>query len=200
MDSTPEKASGQPCKKVPTVMGIPQSFIFWPVFLVMIGFSSYFIVINYVGLQNALTLFDKEYHSSALPYMEGLEKKGVDAKNMIETARVYLEIDAIRDRQERANYAAAARTWSRSVTTAFGIILIFFGMIFVLSKIGESSLTKMSGKSVGEIVRFSLTTSSPGIVMIMIGALLMSIPHFSPQTISTRDGAIYVSVSHKHPE
>ena len=197
MDSTPEKASGQPCKKVPTVMGIPQSFIFWPVFLVMIGFSSYFIVINYVGLQNALTLFDKEYHSSALPYMEGLEKKGVDAKNMIETARVYLEIDAIRDRQERANYAAAARTWSRSVTTAFGIILIFFGMIFVLSKIGESSLTEMKGRSTVEIIQFSLITS-PGIIMIVIGALLMSIPHFSTQTISITDGAIYVS--HKHSE
>lgn len=200
MDSTPEKASEQPCKKVPTVMGIPQSWIFYAVSLVMVVFSFYFIAINYLELQNTLTLSGKEYDSFAFTYMDGLEKNGVDAENMIETARIYLEMDAMRDRQERTNYAVAARTWSRSVTTAFGIILIFFGMIFVLSKIGESSLTKMSGKSVGEIVRFSLTTSSPGIVMIMIGALLMSIPHFSPQTISTRDGAIYVSVSHTHPE
>lgn len=188
MNSTPEEASGQPCREVSTVMGILKIFVFCAVFLVTIGLSSCFIVISYVYLKNILTSFDKEGHTrSALEYMNELGKDAEEGKLESMTARIYLEIDAMRDRQERANYAVAARTWLRSVTVVFGSILILFGMIFVLSKIGdESSLTEMSGKDIS-------LRASPGVVMIIIGALLMSLPHFSKQNISTRDGAIYVS-------
>ena len=79
----------------------------------------------------------------------------------------------------------------RFMSSGFGGILIFIGAIFLLSRIETSSESTVSGK--GGSAGFSTKSSSPGVVMVVVGALLMISPNFATQKIKVEDS--YPSVA-----
>ena len=168
--------------------GFNPRFIFWVVFFISIIPCGWFIGASYVGLQQILSALNEPIASSdsILTY---LSSHAEDPELTPEVIRAHLEYHTIYNRQSRANSLLSTRTWLRFMSSVFGSVVTFIGAIFVLARIETSSDSTISAKNI------SLRSSSPGILMVGVGAALMISPNFAPQEIETRDGAVYVTSS-----
>jgi hypothetical protein len=75
------------------------------------------------------------------------------------------------------------------MSSVFGSVVTFIGAVFVLARIETSSDSTISAKNI------NLKSSSPGILMVGVGAALMISPNFAPQEIKTIDGNVYMRPS-----
>lgn len=85
-------------------------------------------------------------------------------------ARLALEVYSLEQRERLANYMLASRTWTRYMAFITGMVLALVGAAFVLGKLREEA-TKLDADAAS--VKFSLGTSSPGIVLATLGTILM---------------------------
>ena len=105
-------------------------------------------------------------------------------------SRTLLEELIIDRRYNQANTTVLARAWTRFMGFTTGMVLAIVGASFVLGKLQEAQ-TKI--KQDTNIVKFSLETSSPGIVLAALGTFLMSITLLARFEIDVRDTPIYVA-------
>ncbi len=101
---------------------------------------------------------------------------------------VLLEQDVIARRYQQANSMMLARVWTRFLGFMTGMILSLVGAVFILGKLQEEP-TKLESES--KFGKGSLSTSSPGIVLAVMGTVLMAITLLVPTEIETRDVAVY---------
>ena len=167
-----------------TIMGIRSSVIFWAVFVSVVLPSAWFIYISYSGLNEIISSLNSAYSKTTIPYLAQHSEQR-DTIIIHDIVRAHIDFDTLSNRQARANSLLATRTWLRFMSSGFGSVLIFVGAVFLLSRIESLSKTAISAQNANSI--FHLTTSSPGIIMVLIGALLMISPNFSEQTIEVRD-------------
>lgn len=107
-------------------------------------------------------------------------------------ARVTLEHDIMTYRHQRTTAFLATRTWIRFMSLMFGAILVVIGGGFVLGRISAPSFSgQFSFKDAGA----SVATSSPGLVLVICGIILISIPNLSAQRIETDDTSSYFAQS-----
>ncbi|PCI88250.1 MAG: hypothetical protein COB24_03935 [Hyphomicrobiales bacterium] len=99
-----------------------------------------------------------------------------------------LEADTISARHSRVASLLATRTWLRFMSSMFGAILIVIGATFVLGKISDKG-NKIDVNGGG--IKAVLDTSSPGLILAFIGAILMSWPLAAGQEITTKDRASF---------
>lgn len=117
--------------------------------------------------------------------------------NFDSLARVTLEHDVMSYRHQRTTAFLATRTWMRFMSLMFGAILVVIGGGFVLGRIPAPSFSgQFSFKDVGA----SVATSSPGLVLVMCGIILISIPNLSNQRIDTDDTSSYFAQSNNAVE
>ncbi len=191
----PKCRNGGGIGQTSTIMGIPEKVVFCVVFVLVFLLLACFVGGSYVELRDILKpLRDTNSREEAL---KELKEITTDMQNTQEKLRAHLEFSTIQNRKERANYFIATRTWLRFMASTFGSILAFIGAIFLLSRIVSESRNMIIGEGGG--LRLMLITTSPGIVMIVVGAVLMTIPHFSDQPITTKDAATYILLSEKEP-
>ena len=172
------------------VMGIQARHVFWIAFSVAAIPCLAFVALSYIHFQEVSSHIFAEHTQETKAYLSALTKNAGELPTSTHIMRLHLEYDAMWNRQNRTNSALATRTWLRFMTTCFGSILVFIGTIYVLSKIGLSEQTEAGATAPG--VEFSFRSSSPGLVMVLIGAFLMVIPHFASQEIESIDGNIYM--------
>ncbi len=67
------------------------------------------------------------------------------------------------------------------------------GSAFILGKI--STADPNSGEVTFGDIKGSFATSSPGIALVLMGVLLISVPHFSGQQITTNDTSSFIAKS-----
>lgn len=162
------------------IMGVRSSVVFWTVFAAVLVPSTWFVGSSYLGLQDILAKLHVTQSSQTVAYFK--EKRPIAPSDLM--IRAHLEYDTLWNRQGRTISFLATRTWLRFMSSVFGAILIFVGSIYLLCRI-EASRSEMNGKY-GEL-KVSLITSSPGIIMLIVGAALMMTPNIVDQPIETFD-------------
>jgi hypothetical protein len=105
-------------------------------------------------------------------------------------ALVYLEQETIRHRYAQAGATIIARVWTRLMGFTTGMVLAIVGAAFILGKLREQ---QTEFKQETELLKISLATSSPGIVLVVLGSFLMSITLLTKFDIEIRDVGVYVA-------
>ena len=173
------------------IMGIASRVVFWTVFAAAVVPSAWFVATSFFGLQKIVDHIHKSNSGTTLEYLGQQPSPDDDIATIQEIIRAHLEFDTIKNRQARANSALATRTWLRFMSSGFGSILILVGAIFLLSKVETRSESAATGHTIG--AEFSIKSTSPGIIMVFVGAVLMVSPNYATQEIKAQDGWVYVS-------
>lgn len=103
---------------------------------------------------------------------------------------VELEKNALERRYHQANVLLMARTWTRYLGFLTGMILAFLGAGFILGKFRELDTSIRVNSSP---VKAALSTTSPGIVLAVLGSALMMATILMHTEIETRDAPMYVN-------
>ncbi len=107
-----------------------------------------------------------------------------------------LEKHALEIRYHQIGALHMSRIWARYLGFLTGMILSLMGAAFILGKLKESP-TKASGETISG--KFSITTSSPGIILAFLGTALMITTIVVHHEIEGEDNAIYTN-SWFHPK
>jgi hypothetical protein len=166
--------------------GAQRNLIFWVVFIVILIPFCWFMYQSHVG---AKKIIDKLYSHNSEITKSYMAQINANEPNEI-VARTVLEFDTLTNRNARTLSFIAGRTWLRFLSSAFGGILVFVGAIFILAKV-ESGETRIEGGSGSHSV--SLLSTSPGLILTAIGALLILSPNYAQQGIGTDDRSNYFS-------
>ena len=105
-------------------------------------------------------------------------------------ATFLLEKDVIQHRYQQVNATLLLRAWTRYLGFLTGMILAFIGSVFILGKLREEAI-QINGETEG--IKASLNTSSPGIVLAVLGVLLMCLTIIIPFEFEIRDTPVYLS-------
>lgn len=101
-----------------------------------------------------------------------------------------MEAYVIERRYHQASVLLMGRLWVRYLGFLTGMILSLVGASFILGKLRESA-TEMTGKGSG--VDVSLRSTSPGIILVALGVLLMFTTIVDNDYIEVFDKNIYIS-------
>ena len=99
------------------------------------------------------------------------------------------DADALQRRYHQATATMLARLWTRQLGFITGMLLALVGAAFILGRLSESA-TKLEAESQG--FKGALETSSPGIVLVVLGSALMALTIAVPFGVETRDANTYL--------
>lgn len=171
------------------IMGLKPKVIFFLGFAAVALPSVGFLLASYFTLEQTVDLIHANQSRETLNYLRNLSTEPNNADTLRETIRAYLDYDTLNNRQGRANSALASRTWLRFMSMGFGAVLAFAGAVFVLAKI-ETKVNSTLGAEEQRIgMGISVRSTSPGVIMVLFGALLIAAPLFAKQDITTWDSA-----------
>jgi len=100
-----------------------------------------------------------------------------------------LDEHTLNQRYHQANVLLMARIWTRYLCFVTGMILCLVGASFILGKI-EQAESVIRGKN--QHVDFSLKTTSPGLVLAVLGTVLMMTAVLVHNEIKVTDGPAYL--------
>lgn len=103
----------------------------------------------------------------------------------------YLEVHSIQNRYHQAGVLSMSRVWLIYLGFITGMVLSLIGAIFILGQIKVDPI-----KLKGEIKESGgmLETTSPGLVLVVLGTLLMIITLVSKSQIEVKDASIYMPI------
>jgi hypothetical protein len=93
----------------------------------------------------------------------------------------------VSSRYHQAKMLTMVNVWTQYLGFLTGMILAFIGSIFILGKIKED----VSTIDMKEVVKFTVTSSSPGIILAFFGTLLMILTINVKHELNIKDSAIY---------
>ena len=169
------------------IMGIKPRVVFFLGFAAVAIPSVGFLLASYFTLEQTVDLIHANQSRETLNYLRSLSTEPNNADTLRETIRAYLDYDTLNNRQGRANSALASRTWLRFMSMGFGAVLAFVGAVFVLAKIETRVDSTLGAEEQSIGMGISVRSTSPGIIMVLIGALLIAAPLFARQKITTWD-------------
>jgi len=102
---------------------------------------------------------------------------------------VLLEESAIQHRYSQVSATLMLRAWTRHLGFLTGMILALVGAIFILAKLSEKE-TSLSAEAAG--AKGALATSSPGIVLAVLGTTLMVVTLTTDFSFTTTDVPVYL--------
>ncbi len=100
-----------------------------------------------------------------------------------------LEAHAVQQRYHQANVILMARIWTTYLGFVTGMILAVVGATFILGKLREPT-SEISGKA--ENWQISIASTSPGLIMVVLGTLLMLVTIMTHHQIDVKDGPLYL--------
>ncbi|NUO81392.1 hypothetical protein HUU05_15040 [candidate division KSB1 bacterium] len=101
-----------------------------------------------------------------------------------------LEAHAIQQRYHQANVILMARIWTTYLGFVTGMILAVVGAAFILGKLREQT-SEITGKM--ENWQVSIASTSPGLVMVVLGTILMLMTITTHHQIDVKDSPLYFS-------
>lgn len=127
------------------------------------------------------------------PIFASLEKAAPDITSAVAYTQfrvaAALEEELIARRYQQVNNAMLARVWTRYVGFLTGMILALVGSIFILGKLRiDASQLGVTGQGVA----LSLSTTSPGIILAVLGAGLLALTIAIPFELKTTDVPVYL--------
>ena len=162
--------------------------------VIILGVAVFFFVSTYIQMS---------YLHRTILQMPGVDINQSPTDSIINSAETFAERYAARELEIKSNmeaYVVAQRyhqanvylmsgLWIRYLGFVTGMILAIVGASFVLGKLREPQ-QKLKGKFPG--VDVSLRTASPGIILVVVGALLMFATMLDRDYYKVSDGNIYL--------
>jgi hypothetical protein len=102
---------------------------------------------------------------------------------------VLLEQDAMSMRYQQINATLLLRTWTRYTGFLVGMVLALVGAFFILGRLREET-SQLSGESGG--FKFALVTSSPGVILAVLGTILMVVTLVVKFDFAVQDRPVYL--------
>jgi hypothetical protein len=106
--------------------------------------------------------------------------------------RSKLEVFIITNRYHQAKVMLMARLWIRYLGFITGMILAVIGASFVLGKLQEPSQELRTELPTGNL---TLRTTSPGIILVVLGVVLIVTSTIYKDTIEVQDMGLYLSTT-----
>lgn len=160
----------------------------------VIGLTVFFFAASFVQLfylQNHMAASTGLDLKSVVP---GLESGDLADQSRLEAVRwtglVALEQYSIQRRYHQANILLMARVWTRYLGFVTGMICTLVGAIFILGKLQEPA-SALSGEAPS--LKVSFTSTSPGLMLAVLGTILMLTTLVVPARIEVEDKATFVS-------
>lgn len=107
-----------------------------------------------------------------------------------------LEAHAIQQRYHQANVILMARIWTTYLGFVTGMILAVVGATFILGKLREQN-SEISGKT--ENWQLSIVSTSPGLIMVVLGTVLMLVTILTHHQIDVKDSPLYFGATSPSP-
>jgi len=107
-----------------------------------------------------------------------------------------LEAHVIQQRYHQANVILMSRIWTTYLGFVTGMILAVVGAAFILGKLREQS-SEISGKT--ELWQISIASTSPGLMMVVLGTALMLTTILTHHQIGVHDVPTYVGAVNRAP-
>lgn len=102
-----------------------------------------------------------------------------------------MEEESIQKRYYQGGLLLLSRIFIKYLGFLTGMIIAIVGAVFIIGKLNEDS-SKLEG-SAGEKIRFSLVSSSPGIIFGVLGTILMMSTILQHNEISVEDSPLYLN-------
>lgn len=102
---------------------------------------------------------------------------------------VLLEQDAMHMRYRQINATLLLRTWTRYTGFLVGMVLSLVGAFFILGRLREET-SQLSGES--GAFKFALVTSSPGVILAVLGTILMVVTLIVKFDFQVQDRPVYL--------
>jgi len=99
-------------------------------------------------------------------------------------------------RHQSADNIIESRILTINLSFLTGVILSFIGAIFILGKFSESATKIEAGQ---DKLKFSLASSSPGIILSTLGVALIIVCIVSKTSLDVKDQAVYLNVTYQVP-
>ena len=101
-----------------------------------------------------------------------------------------LEENALERRYHQANVLLMSRSWIRYLGFITGMILALLGAAFILGKLRESGSDLSLSNAAANV---SVKSTSPGLILGVLGTILMLTTIVTNSEIDTRDGPLYTN-------
>jgi len=111
-------------------------------------------------------------------------------KNIHDSQLYYLEYLTVQNRYHQGNTSLMSRIWLQYLGFITGMILAIIGAIFILGKLREPE-TKIDLDA--SQVKFSILSTSPGLVMVFLGTFIMITTIVVHNEIEIKDAGVYVT-------
>ena len=132
-----------------------------------------------LNLNNEININDEDFKDSSEKQLELIEWKTLAT----------LDEYTLNQRYHQANVLLMARIWTRYLSFVTGMILCLVGASFILGKI-EQTASELDGKT--QYIGFSVKTSSPGILLAVLGTVLMLTSVLVHNEIKVTDGPAFL--------
>ncbi len=107
---------------------------------------------------------------------------------VVQQSLLLLEAEAMERRYQQASALLLSRIWTRQLTFMTGMVLAFLGAVFILGKLSETRTDANLGM---EQVKAAISSSSPGLIMVFFGTVLIALTILVQPTIEVQDRPIY---------
>lgn len=158
------------------------------------GVSVFFLVATLVQLNSLQRRIENAPVLDLAPALAALEGQQSSTDRLVFAqwrTLASLEKYALERRYHQANILLLSRTWTRYLGFMTGMMLALVGAAFILGKLREEAST-LGLKQAG--IEANLTTTSPGLVLCVLGVVLMLTALSVHNDIETRDVPAYTNV------
>lgn len=165
--------------------------VFWISIIVVTVPFILFVVLSYLRFDSVVSSIEKKIELSVNKVLQDSFDYSSPSERLafVANSRVALERDIVVHRHSRSVALLVTRTWMRFMSLVFGTVLVVIGSVFVISKITtEPTETELAGGN----IRVALVTSSPGLLLVLLGCLLIAVPNVSQQAIRVVDAPTYL--------
>jgi len=156
--------------------------------------TGFFLVSTLIQLYRLQAQVENSPDVDLGPAFSMLELKGDAASSRLDYARwktlAILEANALEQRHHQASVLVRSRNWVKYLGFVTGIMLTSIGAVFVLGKLSEQR-SELDAKSEGGAL--SIKTTSPGLVLAVLGTVLMLGVIFNNPKMEVTDAPTYVS-------
>jgi hypothetical protein len=104
---------------------------------------------------------------------------------------IALDYDVLVNRENMVRAFLATHAWLQFTTFPMGAVLTLVGCAFVLGRVEAESSARAQGTSATSSFGWELITQSPGIVFVLAGVFLITVPHWLRSEIFVEDASTF---------
>jgi hypothetical protein len=155
--------------------------------VMLVGLTLFFLAATYIQLADLTArIFDAPRLDLKPALSTGLDDANFEAHWK---ALVILEGNSLERRYHQANVLLMSRVWLRYLGFLTGMILSLVGSVFVLGKMREQATV---GSAEGGGWKLAVNSTSPGLILAVLGTVLMVIALVTNPAVKVSDGRAYL--------